>query len=169
MAKLLFAMARVDGFAFDVEILHLAHRLGLRVVEVPVRWQHVDGSKIRLWSDSFRMAADTVRVTSRRPTLKISGLRLECGSRGTVASALLQLDERLLVSWAHDSIEVHFAPQDGTDIHAVTRHFESMGVSPLHVERHSAEFLGRRRLRRISLGLPTANGTSNVRATADQQ
>jgi dolichyl-phosphate beta-glucosyltransferase len=59
VAKLLFAMSSVDGFAFDVEILHLAHKFGFRVVEAPVHWQHVSGSKIRPWTDSFSRAADT--------------------------------------------------------------------------------------------------------------
>lgn len=35
-AGMLFGVGRVDGFAFDVEILHLAARWGLEVVRVPV-------------------------------------------------------------------------------------------------------------------------------------
>ena len=36
-ARELFGRARLDGFAFDVELLFLARRLGLAVNEVPVR------------------------------------------------------------------------------------------------------------------------------------
>lgn len=37
------------GWAFDLDVLAHAYRLGLRVAEVPVRWQHiVEGSKVRL-------------------------------------------------------------------------------------------------------------------------
>src|ERR1043166_7184613 len=32
--------ARVQGFAFDVELLYLEYRAGLRLREVPVRWNH---------------------------------------------------------------------------------------------------------------------------------
>src|SRR5207245_2523935 len=47
--------ARIDGFAFDVELLYLAHRAGLRVREVPVRWNHAEGSKVSFFRDSVRM------------------------------------------------------------------------------------------------------------------
>ena len=35
-AQRIFAKATVDGFAFDIEILYLARRLGARIVEMPV-------------------------------------------------------------------------------------------------------------------------------------
>ena len=51
---------RVTGF--DVEVLFIARRLGCTVVEVPVYWKHVAGSKVQPLPDSFRMFADVVRV-----------------------------------------------------------------------------------------------------------
>jgi dolichyl-phosphate beta-glucosyltransferase len=43
---------RERGWAFDLDILAHAHRLKLKVVEVPVRWKHVvEGSKVRPWKD----------------------------------------------------------------------------------------------------------------------
>ena len=51
---------RVTGF--DVEILYLARRRGYRIVEVPVYWEHVAGSKVQPLQDSFRMFADVLRV-----------------------------------------------------------------------------------------------------------
>ena len=47
--------ATVDRFGFDVELLYLAFRAGLRLKEVPVRWDHNEGSKVTLFSDSFKM------------------------------------------------------------------------------------------------------------------
>ena len=38
VAKLLFHGAQVDSFAFDIEVLTRASRLGLETAEVPVRW-----------------------------------------------------------------------------------------------------------------------------------
>jgi glycosyltransferase involved in cell wall biosynthesis len=64
-AQLLFRLARVNGFAFDVELLTLASRLELRVVEVPVRWRAVDGTRVRAVGDSFRMGRDLLRIASR--------------------------------------------------------------------------------------------------------
>jgi glycosyltransferase involved in cell wall biosynthesis len=60
--------ATVDRFGFDVELLYLAFRAGLRLKEVPVRWDHNEGSKISLASDSFRMLSEVglIRQQDRR-------------------------------------------------------------------------------------------------------
>jgi dolichyl-phosphate beta-glucosyltransferase len=58
----LFGRTRVDGFAFDAEVLFLARRLGLTVAEVPVSPEMRDGSKVRLAVDALRMLRDTWRV-----------------------------------------------------------------------------------------------------------
>lgn len=60
--------ATVDRFGFDVELLYLAFRAGLRLKEVPVRWDHNEGSKISLMSDSFRMLSEVglIRQQDRR-------------------------------------------------------------------------------------------------------
>jgi dolichyl-phosphate beta-glucosyltransferase len=47
-AQRVFAAQRLSGWAFDVELLYLARRWGLRVEEVPVRWDHVAGSHVGL-------------------------------------------------------------------------------------------------------------------------
>lgn len=60
--------ATVDRFGFDVELLYLAFRAGLRLKEVPVRWDHNEGSKISLMSDSFKMVGEVglIRQQARR-------------------------------------------------------------------------------------------------------
>lgn len=60
--------ATVDRFGFDVELLYLAYRAGLRLREVPVRWDHNEGSKISLFSDSFKMLGEVglIRQQARR-------------------------------------------------------------------------------------------------------
>ncbi|NML67432.1 glycosyltransferase family 2 protein [Hymenobacter sp. RP-2-7] len=40
--------ARLAGFGFDVELLLLAHHAGLRLLELPVRWNNAAGSKVSL-------------------------------------------------------------------------------------------------------------------------
>ena len=44
-----FSRQLLDGFGFDVEVLFIARKLGLRAVEVPVRWDNVEGTKVSLW------------------------------------------------------------------------------------------------------------------------
>ena len=57
-----FSRARLDGFAFDAEVLVLARRLGLQVTEVDVRAEERDGSKVQLAIDALRMLGDVVTV-----------------------------------------------------------------------------------------------------------
>lgn len=45
-ARTVFARQTLDGFGADVENLVTARVHGLRVVEVPVRWDHVEGTRV---------------------------------------------------------------------------------------------------------------------------
>jgi len=47
-ARQIFPKQKQDGFSFDVEDLVIAKKLGLRAIEVPVRWANVEGTKVRL-------------------------------------------------------------------------------------------------------------------------
>src|ERR1051325_3207127 len=60
--------ATIDRFGFDVELLYLAYRAGLRLKEVPVRWDHNEGSKVTLFSDRFKMLNEVglIRQQARR-------------------------------------------------------------------------------------------------------
>jgi glycosyltransferase involved in cell wall biosynthesis len=62
VARELFSSARVDRFAFDVEILALAQRRGMTIVEVPVTWSAKGGSRVRPFADSVNMMWDLVRL-----------------------------------------------------------------------------------------------------------
>jgi glycosyltransferase involved in cell wall biosynthesis len=61
-AHRLFGRARVNGFAFDVELLLLARRLGLPVAEVPVRAQACSGSRVQVLADGRRMLGEVWSV-----------------------------------------------------------------------------------------------------------
>ena len=69
-ARRLFQLQKIDTWSFDAELLYLAHRLGLSVAKVPVRWQAVEGSHLRL---NLRSAAEVlnlfrIRLAHRRVT-----------------------------------------------------------------------------------------------------
>lgn len=51
----LLDVMRIDRFGFDVEFLYVAHLHGLRLKEVPVRWNNDERSKVNVVRDSMRM------------------------------------------------------------------------------------------------------------------
>jgi dolichyl-phosphate beta-glucosyltransferase len=62
VARVLFEKQRVDGFAFDVELFHLAERYRLSLVEVPVTLSNSVRSSVRVVSAATRMLRDLGRV-----------------------------------------------------------------------------------------------------------
>jgi hypothetical protein len=54
-AQQIFSQARVDGFAFDVEVLWLAGQLRLEVAEVGVQALERQGSKVQMVADALEM------------------------------------------------------------------------------------------------------------------
>jgi len=61
-ARQIFRRQRLERFGFDVELLYLARQLGFRIVEVPVRWNHAEGTKVSMLADSLDMFLDLGRV-----------------------------------------------------------------------------------------------------------
>ncbi len=45
-ARLLFSGLHLERWAFDTEVIYFATKLSVPLVEVPVRWTEVDGSKL---------------------------------------------------------------------------------------------------------------------------
>jgi len=63
-----FELQRVERFGFDPEILFLIGRLGGKVVEVPVRWNHNPATKVHYLRDSVHMTLDLVVLRWRALT-----------------------------------------------------------------------------------------------------
>jgi glycosyltransferase involved in cell wall biosynthesis len=63
-ARDIFSRATIDGWAFDLEVLALAQRLGHRVLEVSVDWTHDSRSRVRALRDLGRVLNDTLRIRS---------------------------------------------------------------------------------------------------------
>jgi dolichyl-phosphate beta-glucosyltransferase len=60
-ARSAFLQQKIYGFGFDVEILFIAQKQGLRLLEMPVEWSDVAGSKVSIWTGS-RAFSDVVQI-----------------------------------------------------------------------------------------------------------
>jgi hypothetical protein len=78
VARSLFARQRIDGFAFDAEILFLARQAGYRIDEVPVTLEQRGLSSIDSLRDSPRMLFGVLQT---RFTHAIGGYRTSADRR----------------------------------------------------------------------------------------
>jgi dolichyl-phosphate beta-glucosyltransferase len=62
VARNLFGEAKIDRFAYDVEILARAKKKGYGIQEVPIRWINSPESRVDPLKDSLRMLIDLVRI-----------------------------------------------------------------------------------------------------------
>eukprot|EP01036_Dinobryon_divergens_P030013 gene30013-39199_t len=92
-AKALFSNLHLFGWAFDIELIYMAERLRIPIVEMPVTWREVDGSKLirnklDIITTSLTMARDIICVwvaytsgvwtlTQPRKALIVSNVREE--------------------------------------------------------------------------------------------
>ena len=58
----IFPLQRIERWGFDPEILFLAEKRGLKVVEVPVRWAHEAGGSIHPVRDGLRMLFEVLKI-----------------------------------------------------------------------------------------------------------
>ena len=61
-----FEPLRTSRFGFDAEVLLRAQAHGWRIAEVPVRWRHVEASRVHPLRDASRMLLDLVLLRLRR-------------------------------------------------------------------------------------------------------
>jgi dolichyl-phosphate beta-glucosyltransferase len=71
-ARAIFSRQKLERFSFDAEILFIARKLDLRAVEVPVRWNNVEGTKVGMWSgaQSF-LDLITIRLNAARGNYRL--------------------------------------------------------------------------------------------------
>ena len=65
VAQDLFAVSCVDGYAFDLELLHIARQRHYRIAEVPINWTDQPGSKVRPWRDGSLMLRELLAIRKR--------------------------------------------------------------------------------------------------------
>lgn len=58
----LLDVMHIDRFGFDVEFLFVAKHHGLRLAEIPVRWNDVAGSKVSVLRDTRRMISELRQI-----------------------------------------------------------------------------------------------------------
>jgi dolichyl-phosphate beta-glucosyltransferase len=58
----LFWNQRLHGWAFDAELLLIAEKKNIPIVEVAVTWNEIPGSKLNLLQASFTMARELVVI-----------------------------------------------------------------------------------------------------------
>ncbi len=61
-ARTIFPRQQIDGFGFDPEILFIAKRQGWRMLELAVRWNHVEGSKIHPFATPLRVLLEVMSI-----------------------------------------------------------------------------------------------------------
>jgi hypothetical protein len=61
-AQRIFPLQKIERWGFDPEILYLARRAGLKVVEIPVVWAHSEGTRLHPFRDGLRMFGDVLRI-----------------------------------------------------------------------------------------------------------
>jgi hypothetical protein len=61
-AELVFTQQQVETWGFDPELLYLAKKAGLRIVEVPVCWAHSEGTRLHPLRDGIRMFAQLFQI-----------------------------------------------------------------------------------------------------------
>jgi dolichyl-phosphate beta-glucosyltransferase len=66
LGRALARVQRLDGFAYDVELLLLARRWGYRLAEVGIHWRHVEASRVQAIRHSAQMFRDLLRLSALR-------------------------------------------------------------------------------------------------------
>ncbi len=61
-AESLFSQQTVTGWGFDIELLYLARRKKMKILEVPIRWYFDADSKVSAVRDALRMIGDIIRI-----------------------------------------------------------------------------------------------------------
>ena len=61
-ARKILPWIHITGWIFDVEMILLAEKKGIKIHEVPVNWKEMNGTKLQIALDSIKMAKDLLRI-----------------------------------------------------------------------------------------------------------
>lgn len=111
-ARVLALLGMIDGFAYDAEIFFLAEELGLAVHPVPVEWDDVSGSSVKVSRVSITMLGDLRGLRKTRyenPVVEFESTI----DRDAIASAARQARIQGLVVASNDDNALLVLPRDG--------------------------------------------------------
>jgi len=58
----IFELQTLNGWSFDIELLHIARRHGYHIHEVPIHWYHHPDTKVSALRDALQMIKDIFRI-----------------------------------------------------------------------------------------------------------
>jgi dolichyl-phosphate beta-glucosyltransferase len=61
-AQAVFPLQQIHGWGFDVEVLYIARRKGLRLAEVPIHWHYQADSRVRPVQDTINMVRELIKI-----------------------------------------------------------------------------------------------------------
>ena len=61
-AQAVFPHQSIRGWGFDAEVLLIARRQGLRIVETPVHWINSPDSRLSIWRDAPKMLLEVLKI-----------------------------------------------------------------------------------------------------------
>ena len=63
IAKKIFKMISTNGYMHDIEICIIANKLNLKIIDLPVKWTHIDHSKINFITDFFKILFSLLKIS----------------------------------------------------------------------------------------------------------
>ena len=88
--RIVFDQQTLKGFGFDPELLYLAHRHGLRSVEIPVRWAHSPNTKVNMFRDSLGMFLDVLVIRYNALAGRYPRAQFRCTAKERTAIGLYE-------------------------------------------------------------------------------
>ncbi len=61
-AQHIFPLQQIDGWGFDVELLYIARRKNLRMIEVPIHWYFSNDSRVKPVEATFNMVYELLKI-----------------------------------------------------------------------------------------------------------
>ena len=63
IAKKIFKMISTNDYMHDIEICIIAKKLNFKIIDLPIKWIHVDQSKINFVRDFFKVAFSLIKIS----------------------------------------------------------------------------------------------------------